>query len=141
MLIGLSIAQGIGGLIGMAILLTHVNGTADLPVSSLNAFGLDSYLVPALVLGLPLGVGALVAAYGLWRRPAWGWTAPLVGWTHEHWSWVAAAAIAFGVVALIALEVLLTPIRSPLQWVFGTVGLLMAVTSALPSVRRRYAER
>jgi acetamidase/formamidase len=94
-----------------------------------------------LVLGLPLGVGALVAAYGLWARPAWRWTDPLIGWTREHWSWVAAAAVACGVVALVALEVLLTPIRSPLQPVFGAVGVLMAATVALPSVRRHYARR
>jgi len=140
-LIALTAIQGIGGLIGMAILLTNLHGTPELPVSSLHAFGLHSYLIPALVLGLPLGIGALVAAYGLWRRPAWRWTDPLVRWTREHWSWVAAVAIASGVLALIALEVLLTPIRSPLQWIFGTVGVLMAATVALPSVRRRYSER
>lgn len=140
-LAGLAVIQGIGGLVGMAILLTNVHGSAELPVSSLHAFGLHSYLVPALVLGLPLGIGALVAAYGLWRRPAWRWTRPLVGWTREHWAWVGAAAVACGVIALIALEVSLTPIRSPLQWAFGTVAALMAIAAALPSVRRHYAER
>ena len=124
----------------MAILLTHARGTADLPVSSLHRFGLHSYVIPGLVLGIPLGLGALVAAYGLWRMPLWRWTTPLVGWTHEHWSWVGAAAVALGVVVLIALEVFLTPIRSPLQWVFGTVAVLMAIMLALPSVRRHYAE-
>ena len=140
-LIALTVLQGIGGLVGMAILLTHMHGTAELPVSALHAFGFDSYLIPALVLGIPLGIGALVAAYGLWKRPAWRWTHPLVGWTHEHWSWAAAAAIACGVIALVALEVALTPIRSPLQWIFGAVGLLMAVVAALPSVRGHFAER
>jgi hypothetical protein len=138
-LIGLTVAQGIGGLVGAAILLTHLHGTPELPVSSLDAFGFDSFLVPGLVLGIPLGIGPLVVAFGLWRRPAWDWTRPIVGWAHEHWSWVGAATVALGVVLFVALEVVLTPIRSPLQLVFGTVGLLMAWVVAIPSVRRFYA--
>ncbi len=138
----LNVVEGIGGLVGCAMLVSHPNGTTEWPVSWLDRFPFHTFTIPGLVLGTAMGAAPMIVAYGLWRRPVWSWTRPLVGWTGRHWSWVGAVLIAAAVILWMAIELTLTPIRSaPLQITIGAIGIAMAVLVALPSVRRWYAER
>jgi len=137
----LNVVEGVGGLVGAAMMLSHPHGTAQWPASWLDRFPFHTFVVPGLVLATFMGVAPLVVAYGLWSRPVWRWTRPLVGWTREHWSWVGAALVALAVILWMVIELTLTPIRSaPLQITIGAIGIAMAVLVALPSIRRWYAE-
>jgi hypothetical protein len=140
-LAALNVVEGIGGLVGCVMLVSHPNGTAEWPVSWLDRFPFHTFLIPGLVLGTIMGIGPLVVAYGLLRRPVWRWIRPLVGWTRMHWSWVGAVLVATAVILWMVIELTLTPIRSaPLQITIGAIGIAMAALVGLPSVRRWYAE-
>lgn len=54
---------------------------------------IDSWVVPGLVLGIGFGLGSLVAAYGMLRKPWWRWLGFLERLTRHHWSWVATILI------------------------------------------------
>src|SRR4029077_7908215 len=84
-LIGLNVLEGIGGLAGAVMMFEHPHGTAAWPVSWLGRLPFHTFVVPGVVLVSVMGVAPLVVSYGLWRRPAWRWTRPLAGWSHEHW--------------------------------------------------------
>ena len=57
---------------GMALLL----GAAQPPADWLDGIPVvDTWTVPALVLGFGFGVGSLLVGYGVWRRPRWPWPA------------------------------------------------------------------
>jgi hypothetical protein len=136
------VAEGIGGLVGAVMMFVHPHGTVAWPLSWLDRFPFHTFVVPGLVLATFLGTAPLVVAYGLWRRPTWRWTHPLVGWTHEHWSWAGAVLVAVAVLLWMLIELTLTPIRSAgLQIGVGAMGVAMAIMVAMPGVRRWYADR
>ncbi len=136
-LIAANLIEGIGGLAGAALLLTHPNGTAAWPVSWLDRFPFRTFVVPGLVLATALGAAPIIVAYGLWTRPSWAWTRPFVAWTGRHWSWLGAELAGVAVVAWMGVEVTLTPIRSAgMQIPIGTLGVAMVLLPTLETVRR-----
>ncbi len=100
-----------------------------------------SWVIPGLVLLLVFGVGSLVVAWGVWRRPTLAWLAWVERATGRHWSWAAALALGVGQVAWIALELAFLPEASALQAVYGTTGVVLCILALLPSVRRHLRTR
>jgi hypothetical protein len=100
----------------------------DIPV-------VDSWLVPGLVLGVGFGLGSLVVAYGMLRRPRWHWLRPVEWLTGHHWSWLATIVIGAGQVAWIVLELIYLPELSPLEAVYGGVGLALVFMPMFRPVR------
>ena len=75
----LLVFQGLSGCLGGVRLLADPAGASiDLPVELLAGSAFSNYFAPGLVLVLVLGLGAWVAAYGVWRRRPWGWTSSFV---------------------------------------------------------------
>ena len=114
-----------------------VGGTDVFPAEWLDDFPLiDSLVLPGLVLLLGFGVGSLVTAYGVLRRPVW----PVLGfverWTRHHWSWLATILLGVGQTVWIGLEYVYLDTVSFLQPLYGTVGLLLALLPLTPGVRR-----
>ena len=101
----------------------------DIPVVS-------SWVVPGIVLALGFGVGSLVAAWGVRKRPTLGALRAIERASRHHWSWLAALAIGVGQVAWISLEFVFLPEVSGLQPFYGAVGLTLSVLALLPAVRR-----
>jgi hypothetical protein len=102
---------------------------ADIPL-------VDSWTVPGLVLGLGFGVGSLVTAYGMVRRPRWSWLHGIERLTGHHWSWLATILIGLGHAIWIGLELVFLPELSWLQVVYGAVALGLLVLPWLEPVRR-----
>jgi hypothetical protein len=100
---------------------------------------IDSWVVPGLVLGLGFGVGSLLAAFGMLRRPQWAWLAPVERLTRDHWSWIATILIGVGHIAWIVLELIYLRETSDLQIVYGAVGVALVALPMLPAVRRDLA--
>ena len=93
----------------------------QMPVSYLDGSPLSDYLIPGLILLLVLGVFPLVVLAELWLRP--------------RPAWYGAFAVGCGLFIRILVDVLITPF-SALHAFFGVVGVLIAVVTLLPAVRR-----
>jgi hypothetical protein len=130
---------GLSAAAGGAAMLSGVGDVAP-PRDWLDAIPvIDSWLVPGLVLGVGFGLGSLVAAYGVLRRPRWAWLSPVERLSGHHWSWLATVLIGLGQVVWIGLELVYLPEPSMLQAVYGVVGVALVLLSLHPAVRRHLA--
>jgi len=121
-LMALLLLQGISGVAGGVSLVAAPDGRImQMPVSYLDGSPFSDYLIPGLILLLMLGVFPLVVLAGLWLRP--------------RPAWYGAFAVGCGLIIWILVEVLIIPL-SALQAFFGVVGVLIAVVTLLPAVRR-----
>ncbi|MBY5163924.1 hypothetical protein [Salsipaludibacter albus] len=117
-----------------------VPGTITPPDAFLDGLPFDTWLIPGLVLGIGLGVSALVISWGLVRRPAWQWLSPLERRTGQHWSWAASIVLGAGLLLWIMVQVTLIPL-SWLQLAYGGLGASILVLATRPSVRTWLAPR
>ncbi|MDG4769811.1 hypothetical protein [Solwaraspora sp. WMMD792] len=99
----------------------------------------DTWRLPGLVLGLGLGLGSLVSAFGLLRRPRWRWLAPVQRATGRHWSWAATALVGIALGGWILLEVVLLPQRSVIEALYGTLAAGLVGLCSTASLRRSLA--
>lgn len=90
-----------------------------------------NWAVPGLVLGVGFGVGSLVAAYGLTRRPHWPWLGWLEELTGHHWAWFATLALGVGMMTWIGLQLVWLDFNA-LHAIYGTIGIILA---AIPFAR------
>jgi hypothetical protein len=131
---------GITAVGGGAEMLLYPAGNAFLPARWLDDIPLvDSWLVPGLVLGLGFGVGSLLTAFGVLRRPRWRPAAGVERLTGQHWSWSATVVLGVAMIAWIALEAAYLPARSWLEVVYGLTGIALAALPWFPAVRRYLA--
>ena len=113
-----------------------IGGEIMLPQAWLDGIPLiDSWVIPGLVLGLGFGVGSLVVAYGVIRRPEWHWLNWVESLTGHHWSWAGALVLGAGHVMWILLELAFLPEATWLQAVYGSVGVGLVVLPLLPTLR------
>ena len=132
-LLGFLGATALGGGVEMVV---FASGNDFLPPRWLDDIPvIDSWLVPGLVLGAGFGVGALVTAYGLIRRPHWRWARSAERSIGRHWSWPAVILLGVGMLAWIGLELVLLPDRSWLEAVYGLTGALLVGLALSPQVQ------
>ena len=116
----LLVFQGLSGCLGGVRLVADPSGASiELPLEWLRKSVFPSYLVPGLLLLIVLGVGPLVAAYGVWRRRPWGWSSSFV---------VGAALIVW-----LAIQIRIIGYHSdpPLQLGYALVACAIAVLAVL----------
>lgn len=96
---------------GIGLLADPTGGNLAMTPGMLRRGPFDDYTIPGLFLLVAIGLGAIPVAWGLWTRRRW---AP-------------SAALVYGVVLLawITIQALIIGIVSPLQPIYGTVGLLI----------------
>ena len=119
-LVVLLVFQGLSGCLGGARLVADPSGASiDLPLELLAGSAFSNYLLPGLILLIVLGIGPCVAAYGVWRRRPWGWTASFV---------VGAALIIW-----LAIQIRIIGYHSdpPLQLTYGLLACAIAVLAVL----------
>jgi hypothetical protein len=135
--IALLVFLGLTALAGGIELTFGIWATDSFPTDWLDRIPLiDSWLVPGLVLGIVFGLGSLVTAFGMLRRPRWLWLGSVERVTGHHWSWAATIVIGLGhVVVWILLELVYLPGVSPLEVVYGGVGVALLLLPMLASVR------
>ena len=90
-----------------------------------------NWAVPGLVLGVGFGVGSLVAAYGLIRRPHWSWLRWLEDLTGHHWAWFATLALGLGMMTWIGLQLVWLDFNA-LHAIYGSIGITL---TAIPFAR------
>ncbi|MFY1669726.1 hypothetical protein ACN27G_07175 [Plantactinospora sp. WMMB334] len=122
---------------GGAEMLLYPQGNAFVKAQWLDHIPvIDDWRVPGLVLGLGLGLGSLLTAYGLWRRPHWRWAARIEHATGRHWAWTATGLTALALGAWITLEVVLIPERSAIEALYAALAAALVLSWAHPSMRR-----
>jgi peptidoglycan/LPS O-acetylase OafA/YrhL len=123
-LIGALAFQGVSGVGGGVGLVVDPSGEAvGIPAGWLEGSPFPDYLVPGIVLLTVLGVGPLVACYGVWKRRRWGCAA--------------AALVGLALLVWIAVEVAVIGYQPqpPLQLVYGFVGASILALALSPAVR------
>ena len=103
----------------------------DLPVAD--------YRLPGLILGVGLGGGSLVTAFGLMRRPRWSWLRAVERTTGRHWSWAATATMGTALGGWILLEIALIPERSAIEALYGVLAAGLLAVCATRSFRSSLA--
>lgn len=116
--------QGLSGLAGGYGLTLDPSGeSVGIPLEWLAGSPFADYLIPGIVLLTVLGIGPLLAAYGVWTRRWWAWMAALlVGVALLVWIGVEVAVVGY------------QP-RPPLQLTYGLVGAAILALTLTPSVR------
>jgi len=137
-LIAVLLVQAVGAMGGGAALIAAPDGgVVKMPVSYLAGSPFHDYLVPGIVLFVVLGLGPLLAAVALLRRPTARALAALNPFPGQHWSWTLSGVVGVALLVWIAIEVAIVPF-SALQPLFAAVGVAIVALTLTPSVRRFY---
>lgn len=132
----LLIFLGVSAIAGGVEMLLDVDGGRYLPQSWLVDLPVvDTFLLPGLVLLLVFGVGSLITAYGVARRPRWPWLRQFERVTGRHWSWTATVLLGIGQLLWIMIELIYLPGLSWLQVVFGLTALSLTLVPWTRPVR------
>ena len=141
-LIGLQVLMGVSAVISGGMLVAAPDGSLmGMPASMLEHFPFSDFLIPGAILFAFLGVYPLAVAYGLWRRPRWGWAASLNPFEGTHWSWTGSLAAAAILVIWLTVEVVMIRAFEALHAIFYVYAAVLIVLSLGPSVRRHYGSR
>ncbi len=132
--------QGVSALGGGAVMVADPSGRMlGWDTHMLAATPFTTYLGPGLVLGVGLGVSALLIAYGVLARPAWPFVVRFEDRTGHHWAWSASIGLGIGVMAWIVVQVALIGLITALQPLVFVVGGALTGVPLLPSVRQHLA--
>ncbi len=136
LLIAALVFQAIGAVGGGVVFLLDVDGgLMGMDTSTLEGTPVDTYLLPGLLLLIPLGLVPLYVAWALVRRPRYQWIAWLENLTKTEAAWTGAVAVGVGLIVWIVVEYLYIDYHW-LQAMMGGTGVVILAMAALPSVRR-----
>ena len=137
-LIVVLLVQAVGAMAGGGALVAAPDGgIMKMPVSYLAGSPFHDYLVPGIVLFVVLGLGPLLTAVALLRRPAGGRLAVLNPFPRQHWAWTLSGVVGVGLLIWIAVESTIIPF-SFLQPLYAAVGAVIVALTLMPSVGRFY---
>ena len=137
-LIVVQLFQAVGALGGGAALVASPKGgIIKLPLSDLDGSPFKDFLIPGIILFVVLGIGPLVTAWVLVRRPEAAVFERANPFRHQYWGWTLSGVIGVGLVIWIAVETSIVP-YSLLQPLYAGVGIVIVALTLLPSVRTYY---
>ncbi len=127
---------GVTAVAGGVEMVLFPTGNVFVKAEWLDALPVRSYRLPGVALGAGLGIGSLVTALGLHRRPHWTLLSGIERATGLHWSWAGTGLMGAGLAAWILLEVALIPERSAIEALYGAIAAGLMGLSASPSFRQ-----
>ena len=137
-LIVVQLFQAVGALGGGAALMASPRGgIIKMPLSNLDGSPFKDFLIPGIILFVVLGIGPLVTAWVLIRRPRSTALESVNPFRHEYWGWTLSGVVGVGLVIWIAVETLIVPYNF-LQPLYAGVGAVIIVLTLVPSVRAYY---
>ena len=116
--VGLELFTAIGAIpVGLQLLRDPSGAAIGLPSDWIEATPFGTYLVPALYLLLMNGIGMLVVAFlSVTRHPLAPWLTGILG---------------AGLLVWILVQLVVMPEASPLQAIFGSIGIVLMGVAAL----------
>ena len=109
---------------GVSFILDPTGGTLGIPLEWIRDSPFGNFLVPGIFLLVVLGVGSVVAAYGIARRRVWAWPVGIsLGTTTVLWIGIQYAVIQHYFI---------------LQPIIAGVGTAIVALLLIPSMRRYY---
>lgn len=121
-LMALLLFQGVSAIgPGLALVASPSGDILHMSVSNMHHSPFPDYLIPGLILLVVLGILPLVVLFGMWRQ--------------RSWAWYGSFTVGCGLIIWIAVEMVFVPFIV-LQAVYGVTGVLIALATWLPSVRR-----
>jgi hypothetical protein len=140
LLIGLLIFQGVGAIGGGSVMVVDPSGRGmGWDTGMLVDAPFTSFLWPGIILGVGLGLSALVVAFGVLRRPHVRSLGFLERRTRKHWSWAGSIGLGLSLMGWIVIQVNLITFRSFLQPLMFAVGAALLGIPLIPGVRRHLA--
>lgn len=133
---------GIGAVASGALLVAAPDGhLLQMPLSMLQHSPFPNYFIPGSILCIFLGIYPLMAAYSLWKRPAWRWPEVLNPIHGIHWSWAGSLAAGAILLVWIIVEVILLRSVAFLHILYFVWGVALVVLTLAPPVRQYYDRR
>lgn len=130
---------GVGAVGGGLMLLIDPSGEMmGMPTSVLERSPFDSFIVPGILLFLVFGVLPLLVLYGLYKKPDWGWAAPLNPFKPLHSAWTFSLYIGFGQIIWIMVETYMMNAVSMVHVFYTSLGLLIQAVTLLPQVQKYF---
>ena len=127
---------GITAVAGGVEMVLFPEGNVFVKSEWLDSLPVDSYRLPGVLLGVGLGGGSLVTAFGLRRRPRWALLSGVEQATGRHWSWAGTGLMGAALAGWILLEVALIPERSVIETIYGAIAVGLLGVAATLSFRQ-----
>lgn len=135
-LIAALVFLSIGGWYGGVAMLLDPSGAALGMQVVVPLLPVADLVLPGLFLVVVMGVGPLVAAYGLLARPPWPALARVERVSGRSWAWSAALALGVVLAGWLALQGVLIGFRWPIQYVTAGNAAVIVALALAPTVRR-----
>jgi hypothetical protein len=134
-LIGALAFLAVGGWYGGVSMLLDPSGASLGMQEVVPRLPVTDLVLPGLFLIVVMGVGPLVAAYGLLARPRWPVLARLERASGRSWAWSAALTIGVVLAGWLALQGVLIGFRWPIQYVTAGNAAVIVALALSPTVR------
>jgi hypothetical protein len=136
LLMFLLLFQGISAIpSGLMLVLDPTGGLMQMPLAMLQGTPFPNFLIPGLILGIVLGLGAFFVLACLFTLPDWRWAQRLNPVRGQHWTWSASAAFGLALMIWITVQVLMVGLGAWLQPFYFGIGLAILLLTVLSPVR------
>jgi hypothetical protein len=134
LLMFLLLFQGISAIpSGLMLVLDPTGGLMQMPLAMLKGTPFPNFLIPGLILGIVLGLGAFFVLACLFTLPDWRWAQRVNPFKSQHWTWAASAAFGLALMIWIIVQVLMIGLGAFIQVLYFGVGLaILLLTLARP---------
>ncbi len=138
LLLALLTVEGLAGLGGGLVFIAAPNGTPmGLELSVLQEAPVGSFLLPGIILALPLGLVPLIIAWDLAHHRRHSWASRAEGAIGASLGWTGSLAVGIGLIVWLVAEYLMIGYHW-LQVAMGLIGIGITALTLLPSIRRRF---
>jgi hypothetical protein len=115
--------------------LDPTGGLMQMPLEMLQGTPFPNFLIPGLILGIVLGLGAFFVLACLFILPKWAWAQRLNPFKGQHWTWAASAAFGLALMIWITVQVLMIGLGAFIQVLYFGVGLAILLLTLTRPVR------
>lgn len=130
---------GVGAIGGGGVLIISPSGKLiGMPLSMLDKSPFDSFLIPAIILFLVLGVFPCVLAFALLKKSENKFFEQLNFFNDMHWAWAFSIYVAFALIIWIQLEMVFLQAVEWLHTFYMFYAVVLIFVALLPQVRNLY---
>jgi len=138
-LIGLLAFLGLGAMFGGGVLIISPSGKLiGMPLSMLAHSPFNSFLIPAIILFVVLGIIPILLLFALFKKPESKFAEKINCFQDMHWSWTFSIYTSFALIVWIQLEMIFLQAVQWLHTFYMFYAIALIFTALLPRVRKLY---